>query len=206
MPNSLQPSSPAHAARLNDGSPLSPFQRGMICIAIALACLGWWFMHRAWSEDSGVDITKTSLSSEFCEAMGLLKPERVSFQIPENKVVDGRRVLMVQPPALLDWIVPKETKSLSFTYGFDPVAYEQGTTNGADLILERVDAGRHTEIFRRRLEPKKTPADRGVQHAAVPLATPISAQTHVILRTEPGEFGDGAWDWIYVGSFKFEKS
>jgi hypothetical protein len=135
----------------------------------------------------------------------MLVPERAAFQIPETKSVNGHQVVMMQPPASLEWLPPKGTRQLKFTFGFDPVAYEQGATNGADLILEVVASGRRNEIFRRRLDPKKNPADRGPQNAIVSLSQPLDRDARIIVRTEPGESGNAAWDWIYLASFHFER-
>lgn len=132
-------------------------------------------------------------------------PERATFQIPETKSVNGHQVVMMQPPASLEWLPPKGTRQLKFTFGLDPVAYEQGTTNGADLILEVVASGRRNEIFRRRLDPKKNPADRGPQNAIVPLSQPLDRNARIVVRTEPGESGNAAWDWIYLASLHFER-
>lgn len=132
-------------------------------------------------------------------------PERAAFQIPETKTINGHPVVMMQPPASLEWSPPKGTRQLKFTFGFDPVAYEQGDTNGADLIVEVVASGRRNEILRRRLEPKKNPADRGPQNAIVPISKTLDRDARIIVRTEAGESGNAAWDWIYLASFHFER-
>ena len=184
---------------------LSPWHRLALCAAVALCSYGWFAAHRLWEGQSPTNVTKNSISSDFCDEIGMLVPRRAVFQIPETKTINGHAVLMMQPPASLEWLPPKGTRQLTFTFGFDPVSYEQGATNGADLILELVASGRRHEIFRRRLDPKKNPADRGSQNAIVPLSQPLERDARIIVRTEPGESGDAAWDWIYLATFHFDR-
>jgi hypothetical protein len=96
------------------------------------------------------------------------------------------------------WPLAGDERSFVFHYGIDPEAYERGTTNGVDFIVEiRGPSGEAHPVFKRALKPRENPADRGDQEARVslPLFAPGS---RLVLRTGPGEFNDNAWDWAYV--------
>lgn len=114
-------------------------------------------------------------------------------------------VRYVHAPSEIVWPLSGEERELAFQYGLDPRAYEEGTTNGVDIIVEvRGPSGGVTKAWSRLLRPKTVEADRGTQKARVQL--PVYAPgSRVILRTDPGEYGDNAWDWAYVTNIDFRQ-
>jgi hypothetical protein len=104
----------------------------------------------------------------------------------------------IHAPSEIVWPLTGSEREMVFHYGLDPRAYEEGTTNGVEFVVEvRGPSGGVTQAFRRLLRPKTEPADRGKQSARVQL--PVYAPgSKLVLRTDPGEYGDNAWDWSYV--------
>jgi len=97
-----------------------------------------------------------------------------------------------------------DVREVSLEFGFDPIAYERGASNGAELILELADGATTHSIYHRFLDPARVPADRGPQQARVTLP-PYALGSHLILRTDPGQYGDTAWDWVYLASLKLHR-
>jgi hypothetical protein len=101
-------------------------------------------------------------------------------------------------PSTAVWNLTGNERELAFHYGIDPHAYTVGTTNGVDFIVEiRGPSGGVTPVFRRRLQPRTAAADRG-QHAARVTLPVYAPGSRLVLRTDPGEYGDNSWDWSYV--------
>lgn len=101
-------------------------------------------------------------------------------------------------PGEITWNLTGEERELVFHFGLDPRAYTEGTTNGVVFIAEiRGPSGAVTPFFQRSLQPRTNPADRGQQVARAPL--PVYAPgSRLVLRTDPGQYGDNSWDWSYV--------
>ena len=101
-------------------------------------------------------------------------------------------------PSEAVWKLTGTERAFDFCYGLDPEAYERGTTNGVEFVVEvRGPSGGVTRAFSRLLAPRTNPADRGTHRSRVTL--PIFAPgSRLVLRTDPGPFGDTAWDWSYV--------
>jgi hypothetical protein len=106
-------------------------------------------------------------------------------------------VRFLHPPAEALWKLSGDEREVTFHYGIDPQAYENGTTNGVEFIVEiRGPSGGVSRVFSRTLKPLTHPADRGDQAARITL--PVYAEgSRLALRTDPGEYGDNAWDWAY---------
>jgi len=119
-------------------------------------------------------------------------------------VVEARWVVMMQPPVSVQWTLTDDVRCAKVEFGFAPAAYEQGTTNGAEFILDLVGPQGTRPIWRRFLDPRKMPSDRGRQSARVPLP-PFPPGSKLVLRTDPGPFGDTAWDWVYLAYMDFER-
>jgi hypothetical protein len=101
-------------------------------------------------------------------------------------------------PAEAVWPLTGPEREFRFHFGIDPEAYERGTTNGVDFIVElRGPSGGVQPLFKRSLRPRQDPADRGDQaaHVVLPIFAPGS---RLVLRTGPGEFNDNSWDWAWV--------
>ncbi|MEO6568791.1 MAG: hypothetical protein ABIO94_08505, partial [Opitutaceae bacterium] len=123
-----------------------------------------------------------------------------------RKKLYGRTMQMMLPPAEMVWSLAGNEREVFLEYGFDPKAYTKGQSNGAELIVELSSPGAPPlPLFRRMLDPNKRVDDRGnlVSNIVLP---PFRAGSRLIVRTTPGEFGDNAWDWIYVGAFDWVRS
>lgn len=114
-------------------------------------------------------------------------------------------VRFLHPPAEAAWTLAGDERSFVFHYGIDPEAYERGTTNGVDFIVEiRGPSGGTHAVARFSLKPRENPADRGDHTARV--ALPIfTAGSKLVLRTDPGAFGDNSWDWAWVNRIELRR-
>ncbi len=120
-------------------------------------------------------------------------PERSTPPFKQHNVVR-----YVHAPSEIVWALTGEERELDFHYGLDPRAYEEGTTNGVEFIVEvRGPGGGVKRAFSQLLRPKSVEADRG-QHIAHVLLPVYAPGSKLALRTDPGEYGDNAWDWAYV--------
>jgi hypothetical protein len=118
----------------------------------------------------------------------------------------GVHVQMMLPPAELIWKLDGNEREFLFDYGYDPTAYAQPHGNGTLFIVEiRAPGQPAQEIFRRLLHPAKRPTERDTQTARVILPGAIRAGSKLVLRTDPGEFGDNAWDWAFVTKIQIKR-
>jgi hypothetical protein len=122
-----------------------------------------------------------------------------------KKTINHLQVTMLLPPAAVEWKLEDDVREVSFDYGFDPVAYEQGKSDGAEIILELSSLEQTREVFRRLLNPARQDGDRGNQSALVTLP-PYDPGSHLILRTTPGPARDTAWDWVYFANLRLRRS
>jgi hypothetical protein len=120
-------------------------------------------------------------------------PETITLPFKLHNVIR-----YLHAPSEIVWKLTGVERELIFHYGLDPRAYEEGTTNGVEFIVEvRGPSGGVTRAFSRLLRPLTVATDRGKQVARVQL--PVYAPgSRLVLRTDPGEYGDNAWDWAYA--------
>lgn len=143
----------------------------------------------------------------------LTAPERSNAMPPSASSLDGfqrktigqREVLMLLPPTQVEWVLEQEVRAVLVEFGFDPVAFEQGNSNGADLFLEVVDAAGTHPVFHAFLDPARQPDDRAPHRVVVTLPD-FAVPGRLILRSAPGPYGDTAWDWVYVSNVKLIRS
>jgi hypothetical protein len=110
--------------------------------------------------------------------------------------VFSRQVLLTHPDGQVTFERPVGARQVSGQYGIVPKAYEDGSTDGVDFVVEYVPAkGSPTVLFEKCLDPKNKPEDRGMHRLEV--ALPASSEGCVVLRTRnlPGKNTD--WDWSY---------
>lgn len=101
-------------------------------------------------------------------------------------------------PSEAVWPLTGAERDFNFHFGIDPEAYERGTTNGVDFIVElRSPSGGVRPLFQQSLRPRQNPADGGdhAAHVVLPIFAPGS---RLVLRTGPGELNDNSWDWAWV--------
>ncbi|MBI2814967.1 MAG: hypothetical protein HYX71_11855 [Opitutae bacterium] len=130
-----------------------------------------------------------------------LSPPGSSLDKLQTRMIGQRRVVMLLPPVSLDWPLGEEVVEVTLEFGYDPVAYEQGRSNGTELYLELADPSGTREVYHRFLDPARVPADRGPQSARVVLP-PFAPGATLVLRTDPGPYGDNAWDWVYLAGLR----
>jgi len=115
-----------------------------------------------------------------------------------------RSVFMLNAPGRIVFALNGSEHTFAFSGGFMPGAYTgDGHSDGAVFVAElRRPDGNVQPLVRRLLNPRITPADRGLQNfsASIP-ACP--AGTQLIIRTDPGAANDTSWDWTYVCDFHF---
>lgn len=130
-----------------------------------------------------------------------ISPPLSSLDQLQHKTISQRRVTMLLPPTRVAWWLDEDVREVSFDFGYDHVAYEQGRSNGTELILELVRHQYTRMVYRRFLDPARQPQDRGPQTARVTLP-PFAPGTTLQLRTDPGPHGDDAWDWVYLAGLE----
>jgi hypothetical protein len=122
----------------------------------------------------------------------------------QHKIIENRWVTMLLPPERVEWWLNEDVREVTLEFGFEPVAYEPGRSNGADFILELVSHQNTRVVYQRLLDPARQPSDRGLQTVRVPLL-PFTPGTTLVLRTEPGPHGDTAWDWVYLAGLQLHR-
>lgn len=126
-------------------------------------------------------------------------------QLPRRWVY-GRETIHLQTPGELTLVLDGDETEFFFDYGFEPAAYTQGDTNGAEITIEFVPpAGSPEIIFRRMLDPKASSGDRGVLRGRVRLPTSVAgASLHI--RSLPGPYNNNAWDWVFLTAPRFSRT
>jgi len=134
-----------------------------------------------------------------------IPPPETSLSGFQRKTIGQREVLMLLPPTQVEWNLESDVRAVSLEFGFDPVAFEQGHSNGADLYLEVTDAAGIHQAFHTFLNPAGQVDDRAPHRRVVTLPS-FSAPARLILRSAPGPYSDTAWDWVYVSNLKLIRS
>ncbi|MBI3887202.1 MAG: glycosyltransferase family 39 protein [Opitutae bacterium] len=124
-------------------------------------------------------------------------PFRAGFEFGfDLSEIDGAAALSMHPDSDL-WIRPPAgATQIKWDFGFIPLAYERAgdRTDGVDFFITgEAPGGRTREVFHRRLEPVKRPADRGVQRAAVSYRAVPGEVLHFSTRSPQSK----AYDWVY---------
>lgn len=115
------------------------------------------------------------------------------------RIFDGLMVQMLEAPGFLEFELTGDERILEFGFGMDDAAWQIGETDGVAALIELMDPnGKGQVIFRRDLRPATDPRDRGMQTVIAPLPTAFAPGSRLLLRTDPGPHGSGAWDWAYV--------
>lgn len=151
-----------------------------------------------------VDIDELIVSSRY--PLTNVKPETIKPADAPLRQLGGVMVQMLLPPAEMTWKLEGNEREFLFDFGYQPTAYEQPLGNGTLFIVEVRTPGKPVqEVFRRLLDPVHRPAERGVQSARVILPGSLQAGAQLVLRTDPGEFGDNAWDWAFVTKIQLKR-
>jgi hypothetical protein len=131
--------------------------------------------------------------------MSNIPPESISPANAPEQNLNGLPVLKLEPPGEIVWKLEGNERELLFDYGIDPDAYDlgKGKGNGVVFIAElRPIEGGSIELFRQHLDPFTRIDDRG-NHSTRIVLPPVKPGMRLALRTDPGPYGDQAWDWSY---------
>jgi hypothetical protein len=112
-------------------------------------------------------------------------------------------VLFAHPSSQIVYAVPSGATRLDGTIGLLGSAYSGANkSDGATFIVEfETEAGDRKEIFRRALNPREVPDDRGKISLSVNL--PSAPRGRIVLRTEPRAAGLTAFAWSYWSELRF---
>ena len=122
-------------------------------------------------------------------------PTRLAaWSAPAGTLLDGQPALFTHAPSEMVFPVTGGLRELRAAFGLAEGAYlGEGHSDGAVFRVLWQSGGPPRELYSRRLDPVAQPADRGRQTLAVPLTGLRDGL--LILRTETGPAGNGAWDW-----------
>lgn len=134
-----------------------------------------------------------------------IKPERIEPADAPQRNYGGLLVQFLHAPGQLTFKLDGSEREVVFDYGFDPVAAAQKEGNGVVFIveIEAPDKSRK-ELFRRHLIPMQNKADQGNHSQSISLPS-IAPGSRLLIRTDPGPFGDNAWDWSYVTRIQIKR-
>jgi hypothetical protein len=133
-----------------------------------------------------------------------LPPPSSTLDQLQSRVIDGHRVVMLLPPAKVEWPLDDQVREVTLQFGYDPAAYGPELSNGTELMLEIVSPDSTLPVYQRFLDPARRPADRGQQSVRITLP-PFAPGSMLVLRTDPGQYGDTAWDWVYLASLTLHR-
>ena len=138
----------------------------------------------------------------------LALPYATTWLIPERAATphgasvqmnDGRLEFFAHAPSVLSYRLPAAAHYLRGGFGLRPAAYSPNNatqTDGAEFIISWTghDGTTH-ELLRRRLEPRKVPADRGMQSFRILMPTAVQPGDRIDLQITTGPADDATSDW-----------
>ena len=111
---------------------------------------------------------------------------------PSETQIDGRAAIGMHAPSTIEFAVPGRATTASGAFGFVADAYSgNGHTDGATFRVLWTDRQQRVELYRRHLDPRSVPGDRGLQDFHVDLQRFAGGQ--LLLQVDPGPSND--WDW-----------
>lgn len=111
-------------------------------------------------------------------------------------MVGSERVLVVQAPSELAFVVERGTYHIRARYGILPRAWQQNCTDGVNFIVVTfVDDKTDKLEFKRLLDPVGDPAHREPQ--TLDLVVTVDRASPIALRTRPGPRADTECDFAY---------
>jgi hypothetical protein len=123
-------------------------------------------------------------------------PYQVEFQYGLSWLDRGSSTVLSAHPDSDLWLhPPPEAGRISWSFGIMPGAYEpEGKTNGVEFIVEgELPDGTSRLVYRRVLDPRENPRDRGEQYETIPYVPRPGEALH--FSTRPN--GNSAFDWAY---------
>jgi hypothetical protein len=131
------------------------------------------------------------------------KPALLEAPLPFCELLlDGRSVMLAHAPGLVGLAKEAGQRTLHLEFALTREAYTgNGATDGVTFVVEFENNVRQTtRLYERRLDPLRTPADRGLQTTTV--ALPADQVGLVRLRTLPGP--SNAFDWSVWRNVRLE--
>jgi hypothetical protein len=123
-------------------------------------------------------------------------PFQVEFEYGMSWLDIGRTSALSAHPNSDLWLQPPPAATgIAWSFGILPGAYEpEGKTNGVEFMVDaELPDGSSRQIYRRVLDPRANPADRGEQHEKIP----YKPQAGEALRFYTRPNGNSAFDWAY---------
>jgi hypothetical protein len=114
--------------------------------------------------------------------------------------VQGKEVLNAHTTTELVFRRSIVVRHISAEFGIEDGSYTgKEFTDGVEIVVfaRRAD-GAETPLFRRLLDPKNAPADRGLQ--TLDIAVDLPPNTEIVFQTLPGPAGGISFDWSYFGA------
>ena len=125
-----------------------------------------------------------------------------ALNAPNEDIIDGRTVMIMHAPSQMIFEVPAGATMIQGDFGFVPGAYQNGgRTNGALFTVYWTDGSDRFVLHERYLDPVPRLNDRGLQHFSAKLP---KGTGNVIMRIDPGEFGEYAFDWTGWTGIEFK--
>jgi len=111
--------------------------------------------------------------------------------------VGDRPAMLAEAPTRIVFDLPAGRSRITAQFGIAEVAYTgEGATDGVTFrAVLRVAGEAERELFRRHLDPKSAPGDRGFQMLDVTLQDHPAGE--LVLEALPGPAGDNRWDFSF---------
>lgn len=124
------------------------------------------------------------------------------FAALEQFEVEGRRVYQFTPPAYVLFRLPDDASGFEVWQGFRPGSYERADqSDGVEIAWVVIaEDGRETDAWRRYLNPRDVPEDRGLKRISA--AFPPGQGRLLKLVIDVGPANSNAWDWVVFSGLK----
>lgn len=151
--------------------------------------------------DAGKDYFKNADKAKF----HMFMETPISYEAlnpPNEDLIDKRPVMVMHAPSQMVFEVPAGATMIQGAFGFVAGAYlNGGRTNGAQFTVFWTDGNDRVVLHERYLNPLVRLNDRGLQNFSAKLP---KGTGHVIMRVDPGENGDYAFDWTGWTGIEFK--
>ena len=128
-------------------------------------------------------------------------PLSVDAFAPPNRIkIDGVETIMLHAPAALEFAVPPGATIMVGRIGFAPNAYTgDNRTGGAEYRIVWTDRTTEHVLYRRYLDPRNNPDDRGLVSFEANVAQVPTGRVRLVIA--PG--ADNGWDWTACTGIEF---
>ncbi|RME66764.1 MAG: hypothetical protein D6781_14565 [Verrucomicrobia bacterium] len=120
----------------------------------------------------------------------------------ERFEIEGRVVYQFTPPAEVLFALPDEARGFEIWQGFRPGSYEaKDRSDGVEISWVVVDGnGREQVVWRRYLNPRDVPDDRGLHKITVAVPPGQSRRLRLVIDVGPAD--SNAWDWVVFSGLR----